>query len=109
MRPQPAKTPAPTATPVNAQGHLNAVNLLTDGLSACLTALPHPTFSWQHAQPDDADPARSLQTGYKLGVEDSQGMKFWSSGAVPSPARRGVRYDGPTLDDDTDYAWPETR
>jgi alpha-L-rhamnosidase len=105
MRPQPAKTPAPTATPVNSQGHLNAVNLLTEGLSACLTALPRPAFSWQLAQPADADPARALQTGYELVVEDSRGMKFWSSGAVPSPARRGVRYDGPTLDDDTDYAW----
>ncbi|PNI07048.1 alpha-L-rhamnosidase [Arthrobacter sp. AFG7.2] len=105
MRQQPAKTAAPSETPVIPRGQLHAVNLLTEGLPACLTATPRPTFSWQLAQPGDADPARALQTGYELVVEDSRGMKFWGSGAVPSPARRGVRYDGPALDDDADYAW----
>ena len=103
MHPKPAKTPASVRTSI--KGQLHAVNMLTDGLAGCLTAAPRPTFSWQLAQPEEADPARALQTGYELTVEDSQGIKFWSSGPVPSPAQRGVQYDGPALDDDTDYAW----
>ena len=98
------KAPARKA-PATATGQLHAVNLLTDGLAACLTATPHPTFSWQLAQQEGADPARALQTGFEITVEDSQGVKFWSSGPVPSAAQRGVPYRGPALDDDTDYAW----
>jgi alpha-L-rhamnosidase len=105
MRPQPTGTAARATTIPEAQGQLHAVNLLTEGLAECLTAPARPGFSWQLAQPDGADPARALQTGYEVTVEDSQGLKFWSSGPVPSPAQRGVPYDGPPLDDDTDYAW----
>lgn len=105
MRRQPAKKAPARKAPASARGQLHAVNLLTDGLAACLTAAPRPAFSWQLAQQEDADPARALQTGYEITVEDSQGMKFWSSGPVASTTQRGVPYGGPALDDDTDYAW----
>ena len=105
MHPQPSGTAARATTIPETQGQLHAVNLLTEGLAECLTAPARPTFSWQLAQPDGAEPARALQTGYEVTVEDSQGLKFWSSGPVPSPAQRGVPYGGPALDDDTDYAW----
>ncbi|TLM84591.1 family 78 glycoside hydrolase catalytic domain [Pseudarthrobacter sp. NamE5] len=107
MRPQRAKAPAtaPAAGPSQEQGQLHAVGLLTDGLAECLTSSPHPTFTWQLAQPEEADPARAVQTGYEIALEDAQGTKFWSSGPVSSPARRGIPYDGPALEDDADYAW----
>jgi alpha-L-rhamnosidase len=105
MRRQPAKKASVRKAPAGARGQLHAVNLLTDGLAGCLTAAPRPTFSWQLAQREDADPARAQQTGYEITVENSQGMKFWSSGPVPSAAQRGLSYGGPALDDDTDYAW----
>ncbi|MFJ6374389.1 hypothetical protein ACIQH9_01555 [Pseudarthrobacter oxydans] len=105
MRPQPATTPELATAIPKARGQLHAVNLLTEGLAECLTASLRPAFSWQLAQPDGSDPARALQTGYEVTVEDAQGLKFWSSGPVPSPAQRGVTYDGPALDGDTDYAW----
>ena len=105
MRPQPATTPELATAIPKARGQLHAVNLLTEGLAECMTASLRPAFSWQLAQPDGSDPARALQTGYEVTVEDAQGLKFWSSGPVPSPAQRGVTYDGPALDGDTDYAW----
>lgn len=102
---QSAGMTAPRRTSADGRGQLQAVNLLTEGLARCLTAAPRPTFSWQLSQAENADPARALQTGYELTVHDARGIKFWSSGPVPSPAQRGVPYDGPALDDDTDYAW----
>jgi alpha-L-rhamnosidase len=92
MRPQPTGTAARATTILEAQGQLHAVNLLTDGIAECLTAPARPTFSWQLGQPDGADPVRAVQSGYEVTVEDSQGLKFWSSGPVPfpRPARRAV-------------------
>ncbi|VXC01759.1 Bacterial alpha-L-rhamnosidase family protein [Arthrobacter sp. 9AX] len=85
-------------------GQLHARDLLTDGLSPCLTAGPRPSFSWQLGQPEHADPSRATQTGYELVVEDSAGTPVWSSGQVAS-GRLSAGFDGPALDDDTDYAW----
>jgi hypothetical protein len=85
-------------------GQLHARDLLTDGLSPCLTAGPRPSFSWQLGQPEHADPSRATMTGYELVVEDSAGTPVWSSGQVAS-ARLSAGFDGPALDDDTDYAW----
>jgi len=86
-------------------GQLYAVNLLTDGIAPCLTGAPAPTFSWQLGQDDDADPALARQTGYELEVRDVPGGLLWSSGQVASASQAGVRYGGPLLADDADYAW----
>lgn len=86
-------------------GALRGSALLTDGLEGCLTAAARPSFSWHVALADGGDPALALQTGYELAVEDARGVELWTSGPVPSNAQRGIRYEGPALDDDTDYAW----
>ncbi|TPV52400.1 alpha-L-rhamnosidase [Pseudarthrobacter phenanthrenivorans] len=105
MAGQRAEAPAIRTLPGALPGQLHAVGLLTEGLGECFTASARPAFSWQLAQPQDADPGRAVQTGYEIAVEDTRGTKFWSSGPVSSPAQRGVAYDGQALDDDTDYAW----
>ncbi|MCU1565883.1 MAG: alpha-L-rhamnosidase, partial [Pseudarthrobacter sp.] len=89
---------------VTVSGQLHAAGFTTDGLSPCLTARPRPAFGWQLGQPEDADPSRARQTGYELVVEDSVGGLLWSSGEVAS-ARFYAEYEGPALDNDTDYAW----
>lgn len=103
------RTGSPTAarsTPHrDGPGHLRATALLTDGLAGCLTADVLPSFSWHLALADGGDPALALQTGYELAVEDARGVELWTSGPVASTAQRGIRYEGPTLDDDADYAW----
>ncbi|MBT2565433.1 family 78 glycoside hydrolase catalytic domain [Arthrobacter sp. ISL-85] len=86
-------------------GQLHATDLLTDGIASCLTAAPSPEFSWQLCQDSDGDPALARQTGYELEVRDAPGGVLWSSGEVASSFQRGVRYEGPPLDDDADYAW----
>ncbi|HSU47391.1 MAG TPA: family 78 glycoside hydrolase catalytic domain [Arthrobacter sp.] len=86
-------------------GQLHAANLLTDGLSPCLTAAPSPAFSWQLGQDDDGDHAVARQTGYELEVQDRDGAVIWSSGPVASARQRGIPYGGSRLNDDTDYAW----
>jgi alpha-L-rhamnosidase len=99
------RPPVPEQLPsVIVSGQLHATDLRTDGLSPCLTARPSPSFSWQLGQAEDADPSRARQTGYELLVEDSAGSPLWSSGKVAS-ARLSAGYEGPVLDDDTDYAW----
>jgi alpha-L-rhamnosidase len=85
-------------------GQLHATDFTTDGFSPCLTARPRPSFSWKLGQPEGADPSRARQTGYELVVEDSAGTPLWSSGQVAS-VRSSAGYEGPALDDDTDYAW----
>jgi alpha-L-rhamnosidase len=98
------RTTAGQLSAVTVQGQLNATDLETDGLSPCLTAGPRPSFSWQLGQAEDGDPLRARQTGYELVVEDCAGAPLWGSGQVAS-ARLSAGYEGPALDDDTDYAW----
>ncbi|MFB0836983.1 family 78 glycoside hydrolase catalytic domain [Arthrobacter sp. E44] len=93
------------ATRPGSQGRLYAVNLLTDGLSPCLTAAPSPAFAWQLGQDDDADPALARQVGFELEVRDARGGVLWSSGQMAGATQRGVPYGGPRLEDDADYAW----
>ncbi|MBT2539073.1 hypothetical protein [Arthrobacter sp. ISL-69] len=58
MSVSPTQEAIPTIT---RQGELQASGLLTDGISPCLTASPHPVFGWQLSQPEDAEPAAARQ------------------------------------------------
>lgn len=87
------------------QGQLEAADLLTDGLTSCLTASVRPVFGWQLVQADGSDPARARQTGYELAVADPDGAEVWCSGPVGSPRQSGVPYGGPDLGEDMDYSW----